>query len=198
MSKEQQNIRGAKVQCSDALRAEALHLIFPPSLPMPLSEVIRNPPEGLVNVQGQVESKQPSRIVSVRGARLVPVSIVFLKQNEAVVRVAVWREATLTPIKVGAFYTFSLLSAVTNDFGLSLNTTQYSKISGYNTTVSLVAIGLMMEEEEEVKLVDGEGVETTIALSVWTKTFVEPPKLPEDGLQLKLIYSEGEVVEICK
>ncbi|KAM9818342.1 uncharacterized protein ACBT44_008672 [Syngnathus typhle] len=149
----------------------------------------------LLKLAGPV--KQPTRLVSVRGARLVPLSVVYLKQDEAVVRVAVWREATLTPIKVGASYTFTHLSAVTNDFGLSLNTTQHSKISGYNTTVSLVAIGLLMEDEE-VKLLDGEGVETAIAMNVWTKTFVEPPTLPEEGLPLNLIYSEGQVVEICK
>ncbi|KAM9808546.1 uncharacterized protein ACBT44_012310 [Syngnathus typhle] len=112
---------------------------------MPLSEVIGNPPEGLVHVEGQVESKQATRLVSVRGARLVPLSVLYVKQDEAVVRVALWREATLTPIKVGASYTFTHLSAVTNDFGLSLNTTQHSKISGYNTTRKLVAIGVMME-----------------------------------------------------
>ncbi|KAM9808831.1 uncharacterized protein ACBT44_012332 isoform 1-T2 [Syngnathus typhle] len=173
----------AEVKCSDALRAEARALIFPPSLAMPLSEVIRNPLEGLVNVEGQVESMRPIRMVRQRGNNLAPFRALTLKKDEAAVKIGLWREANLVELKVGGSFVFTHLSARVNDSGVMLHSTTFTEIKACNSSLILNVCGILYGEEV-VEVVSDSGEVTSIKLEIWQKTFSQPPKIPQDGLAI--------------
>ncbi|XP_044207144.1 uncharacterized protein LOC122982140 [Thunnus albacares] len=58
----------------------------------------------------------------------IPVKRVALRQDTVSVNLSLWREAAITDLNIGDRVQFSHVKACTTDYGLQLQTTNYTKI----------------------------------------------------------------------
>ncbi|XP_042263758.1 uncharacterized protein LOC121895028 [Thunnus maccoyii] len=94
----------------------------------------------------------------------IPVKRVALRQDTVSVNLSLWREAAITDLNIGDRVQFSHVKACTTDYGLQLQTTNYTKIEKpKDTSVIAFIISVtemdMRKEIVEVLLESGEVLE---------------------------------------
>ncbi|XP_077954138.1 uncharacterized protein LOC144392626 [Gasterosteus aculeatus] len=188
--------RRAPIALSAALKREAELLIHPPSPLTPLSTC--REARGLITVEGEVVELSALKEVTT-GRDVVPLRNVTMQQGESQMSLCFWREAAVWQLQVGAHIKVSHLKAGRSNYGLRLQSTNFSTIEEVRSEDIVGALGVMEIEGDpgNLNLLLEDGRTVLIEERLW-----EPIELvmiePVIKVQIKMTGNKVQAIEVAK
>ncbi|XP_062416290.1 uncharacterized protein LOC134109760 [Pungitius pungitius] len=175
--------RSAPIALSADLRQEAQGLIHPPSPLTPLSNC--RDARGLITVEGEVVELSTLKEVTT-GRDVVPLRNVTMKQGESQMSLCFWREAAIWELQVGAHIRVSHLKAGRSNYGIRLQSTNFSTIEELRSEAIVGALGVMEIEGEpgNLNLLLEDGRTVVIEERLW-----EPIEILMTDNVIKVVFT---------
>ncbi|CAJ1057753.1 hypothetical protein KUCAC02_037001 [Xyrichtys novacula] len=137
-----QFFQGSKIDCPAELHSRAEALLHPAS---PLVE-LRNcwAQQGLMSLEGVVVELSAVRKVE-SGKEAVPLRKLVLQQDTTTIKLSLWREAAVEPIIVGETIKLTHVKSLRTEYGIQVNTTNFTKVEKQQSSQTLDIIGVLKE-----------------------------------------------------
>ncbi|KAM9752955.1 uncharacterized protein ACNS7B_009247 [Menidia menidia] len=167
--RDTQFLRTSPVAVSEELAGEVLSALFPPSSLTNIGQVRGK--RGLVTVEGQVVEISAVKKISV-GREQVPKRTVRLQEGDDQIEVALWREAAVHKVDLGAQVRLSHLCFGSAAFVDQLQSTAFTAVEIQANVVkqlsSVEVLGVLESEEEgRLYLVLEDDVQYKVEASLW-------------------------------
>ncbi|CAJ1057893.1 hypothetical protein KUCAC02_037001 [Xyrichtys novacula] len=189
--------RGSKITYPAELQTRAEALLHPASPLVPLHQCREQ--QGLMSVEGVViELSAVRKVESPKEA--VPLRKLVLQQDQSSIKVSLWREMALEPLIVGEAVRVTHVKSQRTEYGLLVNSTNWTKIEKQQTSQDIIIVGVLDEggatfgssspgDILEVLLQGGETLQ--ILRSSWGPSFDEA--ISEGPLHVKASV-EGKLI----
>ncbi|KAK9539504.1 hypothetical protein VZT92_004606 [Zoarces viviparus] len=177
---------------SEALTKQAEDLIRPISLLTPLSSC--SEANGLVTVEGEVIELSSLKKIT-KGKDIFPMRNIKLQQGDTQLSLCLWREVAVKQLQIGARMKVSHLEASQTDYGLQLQSTNFSTIEEVNSNDVVGALGVMDAEGEpgSLNLLLDDGRTVIITEALWTPI---EPLLINPPLKVRIQLTGNHVTKV--
>ncbi|CAJ1057744.1 hypothetical protein KUCAC02_037001 [Xyrichtys novacula] len=173
-----QFFRASKIACPAELLARAETLLHPASPLVELSQCREQ--QGLISIEGVITEISAVRKVE-SGREALPLRKLTLQQGKTTVRVSLWREAAVKPLAVGETVRVTHTKSLKTEYGLQLNSTNFTKLEKQlQTGIELTIIGVLEEEgatsssgPELLEVLQENGETLRILKDLWGPNFDE-------------------------